>query len=713
MAYAAEWRAGGATPAIQTARQEVSSSSDAVIDGFIAAGGAPALLRRLKPKLLAGAPPFQPPPRPLVEIPVPPGLDAADADRFGASIGPYFQQSSKTAAGSVGLAVAVYIPDNIDSGGQVRVWTNGPAGAALVQDLRIELTQSLRLKALRAAGVDPLSAARIESLSVPISIDPPETPASSRAAKVHSILPLALADLLLASMIITGSMMLQGLMEERSNKLMEAVLACVSPRELMAGKLVGISAIGLSIVAIWVAAAVAIVKAQPSSPLGFLVPALAALLQTPGIAAAMVFYFVAGYLTIGMIFLAVGLLRDNMPEAQAYLMPLALVIAVPSALLASLIYRDPNSLVPRIFSWIPLYTPVTMLARLQSGVSRFDLLGTAAVLVAFGAVELFLLDRLFENNLIQTGRGFQFTGNIRRAILVGLAVVVMAVAFAVRHRRAPAQTAYQSAAHQTAALLSHGQSVFKTACASCHDPAIGRAPSREQLASLAPADIVSALTSGTMKTLATSLTNADITAVATYLTGRQPAAIVTVADPPACPASTNFSMAGGGWNGWSVDPRNWRLQPDPGLRAEQIPRLKVKWAFSYPGGNYGQPAPVGGRLFLTSRSGAVYSLDAKTGCLYWRFAQSAPSRTTVSVGPLSGVAPSGYAAYFGDTGATVYAVDAASGALLWKTRVDSHSRAALTGSPTLFKGRLYVPVSSYEEGVASLAATLAVHSGAV
>jgi polyvinyl alcohol dehydrogenase (cytochrome) len=162
-------------------------------------------------------------------------------------------------------------------------------------------------------------------------------------------------------------------------------------------------------------------------------------------------------------------------------------------------------------------------------------------------------------------------------------------------------------------------------------------------------------------------------------------------------------MAASGWSGWSIDPDNSRFQPNPGFTAAEIPRLKVKWSFSYSGGNYGQPAVAGGRLFLTSRSGAIYSLDARTGCRYWRFAQPAPSRTTVSVGPLAKIAPSGYAAYFGDTSAHVYAVDAATGALIWKTQVDSHPRAMLTGSPVLFKGRLYVPVSSYEEGVATLA----------
>ncbi len=680
LVYAGEWmnagRTSGAIPNVQASPQIGAASrdslSDAVVEGFMSAGGATTILRALKPRLSRSAPPFQPPGRPLVEIPVPKDVNTNTADRFGASIGPHFQGSVISAAGSVGLAVAVYVPDNVDSGGQVRVWTNGPAGTALVQDVKIELTQGLRQNALHAAGVDPLSAARIESLGVPVSIAAPETPARGGGTIAHSILPLALAYLLLASMMITGSMMLQGLVEERSNKLLEAVLACVSPRELMIGKLVGISAIGLSIVGIWVSATMAIISLYPSSPLGFLLPALTSLWQTPGMAVAMVFYFLAGFLTIGMIFLDVGLMRDSMQEAQAYLMPVTLVIAVPSAMLASVIYRDPNGLIPRIFSWIPIYTPVTMLARLQGGVSLFEILGTAVVLLAFGALELFVLGRLFENNLIQAGRGFHIPAKVRRAVFVGLALILLVVGITVRRARRATQTD-----DQAAALRSHGESVFQAACAKCHDPAVERVPNRMQLATFAPAEIVNSLTSGTMKPMAAGLSTGDMRGkVAGYLTGRAAARYPRRRNtiPPPCPNPSAFSPsasgnAAGGWNGWSIDPRDWRLQPAPGLTVEEIPRLKVKWAFSYPGGNYGQPAVVGGRLFLTSRGGAIYSLDAKTGCLYWRFAQSTPSRTTVSVGPLPGVAPSGYAAYFGDTSAHVYAVDAASGALLlWRQR---------------------------------------------
>src|SRR5204863_1332577 len=70
-----------------------------------------------------------------------------------------------------------------------------------------------------------------------------------------------------------------------------------------------------------------------------------------------------------------------------------------------------------------------------------------------------------------------------------------------------------------------------------------------------------------------------------------------------------------------------------------------------------------------------------------------------SFGPREGA--TGYAVYFGDTGANVYALDAATGHELWSRRLDDHLYARITGSPTLYQDRLYVPVSSMEETAAS------------
>lgn len=99
-------------------------------------------------------------------------------------------------------------------------------------------------------------------------------------------------------------------------------------------------------------------------------------------------------------------------------------------------------------------------------------------------------------------------------------------------------------------------------------------------------------------------------------------------------------------------------------------------------------------MFVAVDTGYVYALDAATGCVHWSFLAETGVRNAISVG----LASAGrYGAYFGDIRGNVYAVDAATGALIWKVNADPHPLATITGAPTLYEGRLYVPVSSREE----------------
>jgi polyvinyl alcohol dehydrogenase (cytochrome) len=152
------------------------------------------------------------------------------------------------------------------------------------------------------------------------------------------------------------------------------------------------------------------------------------------------------------------------------------------------------------------------------------------------------------------------------------------------------------------------------------------------------------------------------------------------------------------WNGWGNDLSNTRSQPaqSAGMTAADVPKLTLKWAFAFPGATAasGQPAIVGGRVFVGNVNGLVYALDAQTGCTYWSFKADAGVRTAISVAPIGG---GRYAALFGDIRANVYGVDAQTGAALWKVKVDDHAFARITGAPTFANGRLYVPVSSVEE----------------
>ena len=155
------------------------------------------------------------------------------------------------------------------------------------------------------------------------------------------------------------------------------------------------------------------------------------------------------------------------------------------------------------------------------------------------------------------------------------------------------------------------------------------------------------------------------------------------------------------WSGWGVDPGNSRFQPNPGFTAAQVPDLTLKWAFAFPNGSsaFGQPAVSGGRLYVGSDNGFVYALNASSGCVYWSFQAQAGIRTAISFGRIS-LEPVPYvsAVYFGDLKGNVYAVNADSGALVWSKRADAHPMTRITGAPKLDGGRLYVPISSLEEG---------------
>ncbi len=149
---------------------------------------------------------------------------------------------------------------------------------------------------------------------------------------------------------------------------------------------------------------------------------------------------------------------------------------------------------------------------------------------------------------------------------------------------------------------------------------------------------------------------------------------------------------------WMSTTRDFKVPKPPESPPAQIPGLKLKWAFGFPLGvsAFGQPSVAAGRVFVGSDIGYVYSLDMRTGCVYWSYKTNAAVRTAITIGPTGSGKSSRYAVYLGDMQANVYALDAASGQLLWTKRVEDHFSARITAAPTLYEGRLYVPVSTSE-----------------
>lgn len=254
--------------------------------------------------------------------------------------------------------------------------------------------------------------------------------------------------------------------------------------------------------------------------------------------------------------------------------------------------------------------------------------------------------------------------------------------------------------------MENGLTYFQTRCMSCHAEQATKAPSARRIREMTPEQIYAVVSNPTRPEHDQGLTDPQKRRMAEFMGGYRQIGAAAAGNPAnfpnRCAANPPMGdLTGQISNGWGFDASNTRFQSteNAGITRADIPRLKLKWAFGFPLGisSFGTPAVAAGRVFTSSDAGWVYSLDAKTGCVYWGSEVGNSVRSALSIGPVTGQGDARYAIYFGDAKAFVYALDAQTGRQLWKRKVEDFFLARITAAPKLYNGRLYVPVSSSEE----------------
>jgi polyvinyl alcohol dehydrogenase (cytochrome) len=250
---------------------------------------------------------------------------------------------------------------------------------------------------------------------------------------------------------------------------------------------------------------------------------------------------------------------------------------------------------------------------------------------------------------------------------------------------------------------SPGKAVFERTCAQCHEQGVGGAPLHKLLTYMMPNAVYNVITKGAMRVQASRLSDAERQQVVEYLTGNSPGA---ASSKPVLACRSDDSWfdpdAKAVGTGWGIDPGNTRAlsAEQAGLAAVDLGRLKLSWIFDFPDSLdvRAQPLVVGNALFLGSQSGAVYAMNARSGCVHWTYQAAGDIRS----GIVYRARPHAML-IFSDTFAYTYALDAATGTLLWKSKVDEHPAARTTGTPAVWNDLVFVPVSSLgeEESAAS------------
>ncbi|MBX7458772.1 ABC transporter permease [Qipengyuania sp. 1NDH17] len=369
------------------------------IDAFRRAGGVEGAVEKLQSASPEGVPEFEPESPDYTFLAAGDELAALDREEFSNAAQALFEADSADAP-----EIIVRIGENYPADPRIDLYSANQPRPSFVATLQEVLTGDLRTRLLAQRGVSGADAAAIQGAVPAISVTtPPPGGGAREALLVRSIVPLALSYILMMSLMLSGSWMLQGSVEERSNKLLESLLACIRPEELMYGKLLGSLAVGLLMIAVWAACAAAAAFATQGTISDMIRPALEPV-SSPGIIIAILYFFIAGYIGISAIFVAIGAMVDSMSEAQGYLMPVLLAILLPITFLLQAILAGKGGVMVDLLTWIPLWTPFAVLARLGMGIETWVLIGSGILLAIAIAVEMVFIGRLFRASLLSTGQ---------------------------------------------------------------------------------------------------------------------------------------------------------------------------------------------------------------------------------------------------------------------------------------------------------------------
>jgi len=169
------------------------------------------------------------------------------------------------------------------------------------------------------------------------------------------MVPFFFMYLLFLGIFGMSGQMLSSIIEEKNSRVIEVLLSAVSPFELMAGKILGLGGVGLTVVFLWGASAIGVARWK-----GFTIE------MGPAILTCFIVYYVLGFFLASSFMVGIGSICNTIKESQGLLKPVILVSVVP--LIAWIhIVRDPNGTLARVLSFLPPTTPMVMVVRLTSG----------------------------------------------------------------------------------------------------------------------------------------------------------------------------------------------------------------------------------------------------------------------------------------------------------------------------------------------------------
>ena len=309
------------------------------------------------------------------------------------------QGRSKLRQGQVN-AYVVLDSDILEGAGKIRLYTYKPKASNIdifwtIENLfrRAVVNQRYKMQNLSKELLAKLQHVPIEQVEMGPADDQDRVQSrTNRALKM--MVPFFFMYLIFMGIVGTGQHMISSVIEEKNSRVIEVLLSALSPFQLMAGKILGLGGIGLTVVGLWAVAAYITARWQGLN-----------IDVTTEFVLYFVIYYILGFLLITSLLTAVGSICNTIKETQGLMMPIMMVFIIP--LLAWFkVVRDPNGLMSRVFSFLPPLTPMVMILRLSSGsdIWKVEIFASIVLLAVTVLAAMWAAAKVFRTGILMYGK---------------------------------------------------------------------------------------------------------------------------------------------------------------------------------------------------------------------------------------------------------------------------------------------------------------------
>ena len=349
-------------------------------------------------------------------------------------------QKYKSEFSQSGFYALLYISHNVvNSDNSVYLYSDRTANLDLRMHISNSIEKRLENEKLRACGVDPgiLSAVktRININTIKLTDDGHEERDNMTLKMVLSFL---MGVLIYMSIFLSGNAVMRGVIEEKTNRIVEVIVSSVKPVQLMAGKIIGVGLVTLTQFALWAVLTFSIYSAvapmlmpdtaaiEAAAPQSLFSQGGSQLAQSqpdntemsqdfkemfstidsinfPVIILSFIFFFLFGYLLYGALFAAVGAMVDNEADTQQFVLPLSAPLLLSIIALTGTI-SSPDSQLNFWLSIIPFTSPVTMLSRIPYGVPYSEIFLSALLLIATFVLCTLIAGKIYRTGILMYGK---------------------------------------------------------------------------------------------------------------------------------------------------------------------------------------------------------------------------------------------------------------------------------------------------------------------